>query len=331
MHSRRIRCRRFRGSSSRNSRQVPRTGSPHCHGVDDRLITRRRTSRYGVSAQSKPDQRGHLTRNVEGDPYPLGIAFCVHAHQHRWPDPTRGVHSLVPTEGELTLLREAFEVFVNSWRHFRRSEPQKMPPDDYRLALRCCGNVWDVNWKRRRRAAALLGVLTLAISACSAPSASTDSPSGSETLAKAAPSKTLATYPTPTKLSPPTRDEDEAALRSEVYLEHEETRRSHSLGSLNTNSCLAEYAKSWAEALAAESSGISHQNLEPILDKCGMTTVGENVAAGQTSAAEVHTGWMNSPGHRRNILNSEFNQMGASALTGFDGRVYWVVVFGRAG
>ncbi len=40
-------------------------------------------------------------------------------------------------------------------------------------------------------------------------------------------------------------------------------------------------------------------------------TAGENIAGGQRSPAEVVAGWMNSPGHRRNILDGEFTHMGA--------------------
>lgn len=39
-------------------------------------------------------------------------------------------------------------------------------------------------------------------------------------------------------------------------------------------------------------------------------TAGENIAQGQTSPAEVVNAWMNSPGHRANILNSNFTHIG---------------------
>jgi len=44
-------------------------------------------------------------------------------------------------------------------------------------------------------------------------------------------------------------------------------------------------------------------------------TLGENIAAGQMSADEVVEGWMASPGHCRNIMNSAFSIIGI----GFDG------------
>lgn len=39
-------------------------------------------------------------------------------------------------------------------------------------------------------------------------------------------------------------------------------------------------------------------------------TWGENIAAGYPSAEAVVEGWMNSEGHRRNILNPEFRELG---------------------
>ncbi|MEW4566485.1 CAP domain-containing protein [Tautonia sp. JC769] len=55
-------------------------------------------------------------------------------------------------------------------------------------------------------------------------------------------------------------------------------------------------------------------------------SVGENVAAGQETAEEVMTGWMDSPGHRRNILG-DFEELGAARAEDDDGRPYWCVVF----
>jgi uncharacterized protein YkwD len=52
---------------------------------------------------------------------------------------------------------------------------------------------------------------------------------------------------------------------------------------------------------------------------------GENIAWGQRTPAEVVKDWMNSSGHRRNILNCDFNAIGV----GFDSRgYYWTQVFG---
>lgn len=53
---------------------------------------------------------------------------------------------------------------------------------------------------------------------------------------------------------------------------------------------------------------------------------GENIASGQKSASEVVNAWMNSPGHRANILNSSYSRIG-SASVNVGGTLYWVQLF----
>lgn len=56
---------------------------------------------------------------------------------------------------------------------------------------------------------------------------------------------------------------------------------------------------------------------------------GENIAAGQTSADEVMTGWMNSEGHKANILSGNFNRIGVACYSDPNSAYgyYWVQVF----
>ena len=59
--------------------------------------------------------------------------------------------------------------------------------------------------------------------------------------------------------------------------------------------------------------------------------IGENIAEGQTSAAEVMDTWMHSPGHRRNILKPDFRELGVGLALGKSGgeyKVEWVQDFG---
>lgn len=53
---------------------------------------------------------------------------------------------------------------------------------------------------------------------------------------------------------------------------------------------------------------------------------GENIARGQTTAAEVVQAWMDSPGHRRNILDCTFTTIGVGYAQHGD---YWTQDFGR--
>jgi uncharacterized protein YkwD len=57
--------------------------------------------------------------------------------------------------------------------------------------------------------------------------------------------------------------------------------------------------------------------------------LGENVAFGQANAAKVLDSWMHSRGHRTNILNASFTEMGAGYAVDRSGRPYYVQVFGR--
>lgn len=62
--------------------------------------------------------------------------------------------------------------------------------------------------------------------------------------------------------------------------------------------------------------------------RAGFNTVGENIAYGYLSAEQVMEGWMNSPGHRANILNTGFSEIGVGCYRGSDGRLYWTQLFG---
>jgi uncharacterized protein YkwD len=56
--------------------------------------------------------------------------------------------------------------------------------------------------------------------------------------------------------------------------------------------------------------------------------IGENIAAGQRSAKEVMSGWMASPGHRANILNCAYRDIGVGYATGGPYGTYWTQTFG---
>jgi uncharacterized protein YkwD len=61
----------------------------------------------------------------------------------------------------------------------------------------------------------------------------------------------------------------------------------------------------------------------------GWTTIGENIAAGYSTPEAVVAGWMASPGHRANILSSEFTEIGIGLVSG-EGKfgTYWTQEFG---
>ncbi|SCD95083.1 RNA polymerase sigma factor, sigma-70 family [Streptomyces sp. BpilaLS-43] len=59
------------------------------------------------------------------------------------------------------------------------------------------------------------------------------------------------------------------------------------------------------------------------------STYGENIAKGQTTPAAVMESWMNSPGHRANILNCAFKEIGVGRQDSSGGPV-WTQNFGAA-
>ena len=71
-------------------------------------------------------------------------------------------------------------------------------------------------------------------------------------------------------------------------------------------------------------------NLDPFdrAEAAGQTNArAENIAAGQDNPAAVMTAWMNSSGHRANILNCELRTLGVGIAEGAGGP-WWTQLFG---
>jgi uncharacterized protein YkwD len=57
--------------------------------------------------------------------------------------------------------------------------------------------------------------------------------------------------------------------------------------------------------------------------------VAENIAMGYPRSQSVVRGWMNSSGHRANILNRGYRRIGAAAFRTPSGTIYWCQQFLR--
>lgn len=57
------------------------------------------------------------------------------------------------------------------------------------------------------------------------------------------------------------------------------------------------------------------------------SAAGENIAYGQRTPQAVVTAWMNSPGHRANILSTAYTHIGVGAAKKADGTLYWTQMF----
>lgn len=60
------------------------------------------------------------------------------------------------------------------------------------------------------------------------------------------------------------------------------------------------------------------------------TAAGENIAMGQQTPQAVMNAWMNSPGHRANILSPAYNQIGVGMAKNKSGVLYWTQEFIKA-
>lgn len=57
------------------------------------------------------------------------------------------------------------------------------------------------------------------------------------------------------------------------------------------------------------------------------SSAGENIAYGQKTPAQVMTAWMNSPGHRANILSPSYTEIGVGLARNKNGVPYWTQMF----
>lgn len=88
------------------------------------------------------------------------------------------------------------------------------------------------------------------------------------------------------------------------------------------NATLMQTATAWSQE-QADQDRMFHSDLGFI--DCGGRA--ENVAAGQRSVEEVFTAWMNSQGHRENILRDGFTDFGFGLAAGGNGTTYWTQQF----
>ncbi|MDP4107179.1 MAG: SafA/ExsA family spore coat assembly protein [Bacillota bacterium] len=59
------------------------------------------------------------------------------------------------------------------------------------------------------------------------------------------------------------------------------------------------------------------------------TAAAENIAAGQATPQDVVSAWMNSPGHRANILSTTYTEIGVGYAAGGSYKTYWSQMFIR--
>ncbi|MCX5237926.1 CAP domain-containing protein [Streptomyces prunicolor] len=141
------------------------------------------------------------------------------------------------------------------------------------------------------------------------------------------------TTPTPTQSADaPVTVSAEAEAEAAVLKLVNEQRAIVGCSPVAANSALTELAENFSTQMATENffdhtdpSGATPWDRA---EKLGITNLGgENIARGQADAAAVMDAWMNSPGHKANILNCDFKTLGVGVHFGTDGP-WWTQDFG---
>jgi uncharacterized protein YkwD len=156
-------------------------------------------------------------------------------------------------------------------------------------------------------------------------------PSPTPTKAAPKPKRTTTTRATAPKPAGATsaQSEDENQV---VALTNQE-RAQAGCGPVTVNAKLASAARQHSQD-QAEHNNMSHTGSDGSSpwersERAGYgNAIGENVAAGYRTAAAVMDGWMNSDGHRANILNCDAKAIGVGLAYAGDGTPYWTQMFG---
>jgi uncharacterized protein YkwD len=119
-----------------------------------------------------------------------------------------------------------------------------------------------------------------------------------------------------------------------VLLLVNEERAGHGLGPLRANGLLIQAAREHSQDMI-DRDFFDHVNPDGLAPWDRATTlgypttfVGENIAAEYASPQAAMDAWMNSPGHRANILDPNFTEIGVGRKDGGSMGVYWTQVFG---
>ncbi len=112
-------------------------------------------------------------------------------------------------------------------------------------------------------------------------------------------------------------------------------RAKNGLSALTLDSSVSKVARAKSQDMATNNyfshTSPTYGNAGSMLKQFGIkyTAYGENIASGQKTPQQVVTAWMNSSGHRANILSSTFTKIGVGYVTNSSGKAYWTQMFIR--
>lgn len=145
------------------------------------------------------------------------------------------------------------------------------------------------------------------------------------------PGNMLPDQPGDTTPDQPETDGSQDAFANQVVKLVNEERAKAGLSPLSVNSKAANAAQTRAREIEKS---FSHtrpdgSSFNTALTEAGVSFrgAGENIAYGQTTPQQVMEGWMNSSGHRANILNANYTSIGVGHYKNGAGVDYWTQLF----
>ncbi|ATE55630.1 MULTISPECIES: CAP domain-containing protein [Actinosynnema] len=128
--------------------------------------------------------------------------------------------------------------------------------------------------------------------------------------------------------------QDAPAYAAEVLKLTNQERAKAGCGALVANTKLAAAAKGHNDEMAAQNyfshTGADGSAPAQRVDAAGYywRATAENIAMGQSTPAAVVRAWMNSAGHKANILNCAYKDLGVAYTVNSRGKAYWTENFG---
>jgi uncharacterized protein YkwD len=159
----------------------------------------------------------------------------------------------------------------------------------------------------------------------------------STTPPRTTPPNTTPPNTTPPNTTPPNTSPTPAQIVAQIITLTNQDRQANGLSALTVSAKLMQAAQIHASDMATFEV-MDHtlpQAADPTLQSraaavgYSFSLLGENIALNYTDAQSVETAWMNSPGHRANILYADFTEFGVAIAYDVLGEPYICVNFGR--
>lgn len=148
------------------------------------------------------------------------------------------------------------------------------------------------------------------------------------------PPKPIDPNPEP-KPEPPKPAPNEPSLAAQTIINVNAERKANKVATLQADPALNRIASAKAEDMAKHGE-LSHTSptygdVPAMLAKFNYKwkAYGENIAAGYLTAKGVTDAWLDSPGHKENLMSDVFTHMGAGTATDSEGTIYWVNLYSK--